>query len=125
MMVCFRPRVVSVLLFVVWPSGCHVVAMFSRRGSYGQVCCRRVGVSLRRPRVLIHHPAHGTPASIISIIPQHKPIIKLTRPHVPRPLAESAQDHHVIVEDKTGNSRYLSISGGSAEVLDFLAGYRR
>jgi len=35
------------------------------------------------------------------------------------------QDHHVIVEEKTGNSRFLSISGGAPEVLDFLAGYQR
>lgn len=34
------------------------------------------------------------------------------------------QDHDVIVEDKTGNSRFLSIAGGP-EVVDFLAGYKR
>ncbi|CAN0130322.1 unnamed protein product [Ectocarpus sp. 4 AP-2014] len=34
------------------------------------------------------------------------------------------KDHDVIVEEKTGNSRFLSISGGP-EVVDFLAAYKR
>lgn len=34
------------------------------------------------------------------------------------------QDHNVLTDEKTGNSRFLSIPGGP-EVIDYLAGYQR
>lgn len=51
------------------------------------------------------------------LIPHHSVLFRAERFINP-------QDHDVIVEEKTGNSRFLSISGG-LEVVDFLAGYKR